>query len=146
MYMLGDKSMAKPTGYKTISQVSDEYNVPQSHLRYLDRIGVLVPRRIGSFRAYGADDLKKLSYIQRMISEGFRPSEIRTMLIATSIVDDRSISQTRALHELMKNAKRGDVVEQELDLSSYNTIYQRLQRIMKRYGKKGLIASSEDGK
>lgn len=132
-------------GLKTISDVAREYGVDEEQLRYWDRIGILVPRRVGAVRVYSEDDERKLSYISRLMREGYRATEIRNFLMATSWVDEPSTSQVKALHGLMEQATRGAVVRQPFGLNTYNTVYRRVQRAAHRAGRQVSISTSEDG-
>jgi len=133
-------------GVKTISEVAKEWGVEEDQLRYWDRLGILTPRRVGAVRVYNEQDQQKLNIITRLLKEGYRPSEIRLMLLATSWVDAKSVSQVDALHTMFQEAQRGDVVEEPFGLNKYNTVYQRVQRVAKKNKKKVLIRTTKDGK
>jgi DNA-binding transcriptional MerR regulator len=130
----------------TISEASKDFGVDEWTLRYWDRVGILVPHRVGALRVYDAEDQEKLGYVKSLTSEGFRPSEIKNFLMATSFIDDRSISQTKALHEILANSKRGDEIQEPFGLNKYNTVYQRVTRTAKKHGKRIKVTTSEDGK
>jgi len=131
---------------RTISEVAKEFRLEEDQLRYWDRLGILSPRRIGAVRVYNDEDMEKITLIVRLMNEGFRPSEIRIMLLATSWVSKPSESQVDALHDLFQSARVGDIVEEPFGLSTYNTTYQRVQRLAKRHGKKVLIRTTKDRK
>lgn len=135
----------KVKNLKTISEVGREYGIDEEQLRYWDRIGILVPNRVGAVRVYSEEDERKLVYIARLMKEGFRASEIRNFLMATSWIDERSVSQTKALHSLMEKAERGQIVRQPFGLNTYNTVYRRVERSAKQNQREVDIRTSEDG-
>lgn len=123
------------TDLMPISQVAREYGVEEEQLRYWDKLGILVPRRVGAVRYYDKNDLEKLTYIRRLLAQGFRPSEIRLALLIGSFVEERSISQTKALAALIKNAEHGENIYIPFGLNRYNTVYRRAQRLARRNGR-----------
>src|SRR5687767_6028834 len=131
---------------KSISEVAQEWGVEEDQLRYWDRLGILSPRRVGAVRVYNEQDQEKLTLIVRLLKEGYRPSEVRLMLLASAWVDNRSVSQVDALHAMFAEAQRGEVIEEPFGLNSYNTVYQRVQRTAKKHGKKVLIRTTKDRK
>jgi len=131
---------------RTISVVAQEFGLDEDQLRYWDRLGILSPQRVGAVRVYSDLDLQKLSRIKVLMAEGFRPSEIRLMLLATSWVSKRSESQVDALSQLMSTARVGDTVEEPFGVNTYNTVYQRVSRMAKKHGKKVIIKTTQDRK
>lgn len=131
---------------RTVSDVAQEFGVDEDQLRYWDRLGILTPHRVGAVRVYNDDDTKKLTAILRLMREGYRPSEIRLMLLATSWVAKPSESQVDALHAMFARAQLGEVIEEPFGVNTYNTIYQRVQRTAKKNGKKVIIRTTKDRK
>lgn len=134
------------SNFRSVSQVAAEFGVDEDQLRYWDRLGILTPQRVGAVRVYSDDDLTKLTIVVRLMREGYRPSEIRLMLMATSWVAKPSESQVDALNVMLAEAQRGDVIEEPFGKNVYNTVYQRLQRSAKKAGKKVLIRTTKDRK
>lgn len=127
-----------------ISQVAQEYGVDEEQLRYWDRLGILTPIRVGAVRHYGPEELKRLDYIRRLLHDGFRPSEIRLALTMVSFVEGPSVSQTKALDEMVRKAPRGATLEVPFGLNSYNTVYRRAERSLKKNRRKFQIRSKPD--
>ena len=51
-------------------------------IRYYEKVGMLAPpmRTEAGYRLYGADDVRRLSFIRRARELGFQPEEVRAML------------------------------------------------------------------
>lgn len=106
-------------------------------LRYWDRLGILVPERIGARRVYFREQLEHLALIQNLMARGIRPREIRLQLILQGLQEKQSVSKVRFLTEMFQQAKKGDVIVQPLAPSKldYNSAYVRLRRQAEKLGK-----------
>ena len=60
-------------------------------IRFYEKIGLLAPpeRTAGNYRAYGQDDVDRLSFVRRARDLGFSLDQVRTLL---DLADDRSRS------------------------------------------------------
>ena len=58
-------------------------------VRYYEKVGMIAPpmRTEAGYRLYGADDVRRLSFIRRARELGFQPEEVRAML---RLSDERS--------------------------------------------------------
>lgn len=117
----------------TIGEVVENYGVTFDQLRYWDRIGICVPIRIGNQRVYERPHLEQLAWVQRQMSEGMSPAEIKIYLRQNKIEPPPSHPSTRALETAIRGARRGDVIRDPLpSKEQYNTGWRRLERIVKR--------------
>lgn len=130
---------------KGIAEVATEYGIKEEQLRYWDRLGILVPQRVGAFRYYGPEEITKLEYLRRLMAQGLRPSEIQLALAVVSFVEGPSISQTKALAQMVKNAIPGQEVDVPFGLNQYNTVYRRAERIAKRNKRTVKIRTNDTG-
>lgn len=81
-------------------------------IRYYEEIGLLPQpgRREGGQRAYGEDDVKRLTFIRRCRDFGFPIDQVRTL--ATLVQDrDRSCTEARDLAQQHLTALRTKLVE-----------------------------------
>jgi MerR family transcriptional regulator, mercuric resistance operon regulatory protein len=71
----------KATGFP-IGELSKQSNVNIETIRYYEKIGVMPApgRSAGGYRIYGADHLKRLSFVRRSRQLGFSLDEIRELL------------------------------------------------------------------
>lgn len=117
----------------TIGEVVENYGVTFDQLRYWDRIGILVPVRIGNQRVYEREHLEQLAWVQRQMSEGMSPAEIKVAMRLYQMETPPSHPSTRALEAAIRGAKRGDVIRDPLpSKEQYNTLFRRAERIVKR--------------
>ena len=72
----------------TIGDLGKATSTKVETIRYYERIGLLPkpPRTGGNYRAYGADELGRLSFIRRARDLGFSLDQVRELL---SLSDDR---------------------------------------------------------
>ena len=74
----------------TIARLAKAVGVGVETVRYYQRRGLLnVPEAVGAVRHYGAEELRRLSFIRRAQAAGFTLEEI-SELIALDRTDDRS--------------------------------------------------------
>lgn len=73
----------------TIGELARRTSTKTETVRYYEKIGLLAPpgRTAGNYRAYGDDDLARLSFVRRTRDLGFSIEQIRTLL---ALSDDRS--------------------------------------------------------
>ena len=66
----------------TIGELARSCGVPDSSLRYYERIGLLRPkgRTAGNYRYYGPDAVERLEFIRAAQAAGFDLESIRSML------------------------------------------------------------------
>jgi MerR family mercuric resistance operon transcriptional regulator len=71
----------KATGF-SIGELSKQSDVNIETIRYYEKIGVMPApgRSAGGYRIYGADHLKRLSFVRRSRQLGFSLNEIRDLL------------------------------------------------------------------
>jgi MerR family mercuric resistance operon transcriptional regulator len=71
----------KATGF-SIGELSKQSDVHIETIRYYEKIGVMPApcRSAGGYRIYGADHLKRLSFVRRSRQLGFSLDEIRGLL------------------------------------------------------------------
>src|SRR3974390_978959 len=85
-------------GALSIGELSKQSGVNIETIRYYEKIGVMPApdRRANGYRAYGADHLKRLSFVRRSRQLGFSLEEIRGLL---RLVDGEAYTcaQVRAL-------------------------------------------------
>jgi DNA-binding transcriptional MerR regulator len=146
MMNVQEKSDAPPL---SIAETAERYGMTADQLRYLDELGVLVPSRLGGYRAYTREDLEKLAYIIELRNQGVRPSMIRLMLQLDRLLETPSVSGTRLLKKMISEAPQGEVIRRPLaDESSraYNSTYRALQRAALAAGRRVQIGKSEDGR
>lgn len=63
-----------------IGQFSKNTNISIDTLRYYNKIGILVPKRINNIRSYDENDLDKANAITKLKNCGFTLSEIERIL------------------------------------------------------------------
>jgi Cu(I)-responsive transcriptional regulator len=73
----------------TIGELSRRTGTRTETIRYYEKIGLLAPpgRTAGNYRAYGEDDLARLSFIRRARDLGFSIGQVRELL---ALSDDLS--------------------------------------------------------
>lgn len=71
----------RATGF-SIGELSKKSDVNIETIRYYEKIGVMLApgRSAGGYRVYGADHLKRLSFVRRSRQLGFSLNEIRELL------------------------------------------------------------------
>lgn len=124
----------------SIGEVVRQYGdrgVTFDKLRYWDKLGLLVPTRVGARRIYTQQDLEEqLHRILSLTEDGLRPGKIATILEYEGLSAPPSVSDTKSLDEQLRRAVRGDVVRVPLmSKRHYNTTYRRIERKAKALGK-----------
>lgn len=78
------------TATLTIGEIGRRTGTKVETIRYYEKIGLLAPpgRTQGNYRAYGEDDLARLSFIRRTRDLGFSIDQVR-MLVSLSDDDAR---------------------------------------------------------
>ena len=89
-------------GLVSISDVCEATGLSPRTLRYYEEVGLLpgVRRREGGRRAYGADELERLSFIQRLKALGLSLAEIKE-LNAIHGIHDSTRAMLERLDELL---------------------------------------------
>lgn len=80
-----------------IGEAAAQSGLPAKTIRYYEEIGLVAPaRRNNGYRDYAADDIHRLSFVQRARSLGFSVEECRSLL---SLYDDehRASADVKAL-------------------------------------------------
>ena len=103
----------------SIGEVVETYGLTFDQLRYWDRLGILVPERVGNQRVYYRDHLEQLATIQRLLSGGWTPLKVKLWLQLQNLDKPRSTSTTLALENALRVAKRGDVIREPLPTKNY---------------------------
>jgi Cu(I)-responsive transcriptional regulator len=70
------------SGIRKIGDLARATDTKVETIRYYERIGLLPPpaRTSGNYRAYGAEQLNRLSFIRRARDLGFSIEQVRTLL------------------------------------------------------------------
>src|SRR4030088_1328640 len=70
------------SGIRKIGDLARATDTKVETIRYYERIGLLPPpaRTSGNYRAYGAEQLNRLSFIPRARDLGFSIEQVRTLL------------------------------------------------------------------
>ncbi len=89
-------------GLVSISDVCEATGLSPRTLRYYEEVGLLpgVRRREGGRRAYGADELERLSFIQRLKALGLSLAEIKELNAIYSIGESTGAMLSH-LHRLL---------------------------------------------
>ena len=101
-----------------IADVQSETGLSARTLRYYEELGLLpgVRRRAGGRRVYGADEIERLRFIQRLKQLGLALSEIKE-LNAVYAIGGSTRALLRRLAELLERHQR-DVDERIAELSA----------------------------
>lgn len=83
-----------------IGQVSQKYGVSIETLRYYDRIGLLVPKRMNKNRYYSEEDITKLKYMLQMKNLMFSLEEIKRILAIDEKIDEGLLNQNLDLRDV----------------------------------------------
>lgn len=124
----------------SIGEVAERYGpqgVTFDKLRYLDRIGLLVPERTGVGRAYTPNHLARLDCIlDLLVNHGWGYVGLKAVVLReVGQLSKPSVSETLPLHEQLRSARPGDIIRVRLPSKrDYNTGYQRIARICKKLG------------
>ncbi|MBF6354470.1 MerR family transcriptional regulator [Nocardia higoensis] len=88
---------AESSGYSQIGQVAERTDLSLKTIRHYDEIGLVQPsaRSAGGFRLYTAADVDRLLLIRRMKPLGFTLAEMKHLLEAIDVLDDRSAAAGR---------------------------------------------------
>jgi DNA-binding transcriptional MerR regulator len=86
----------------SISQVRDRTGLSHRTLRYYEELGLLpgVRRRAGGRRVYGADEIERLHFIQRLKALGLSLAEVKQLNAVYSIAGSTQVMLER-LDELL---------------------------------------------
>lgn len=102
-----------------IGELSARTNCNIETIRYYERIGVLpLPLRKGRYRAYGASDVRRLSFVRRARELGFPIDAVRALL---ALADGGAASCEQARD--LASAHLGDVRSKIADL-------RRMERVL----------------
>ncbi|WP_330180488.1 MerR family transcriptional regulator [Nocardia sp. NBC_01503] len=103
--------------YLQIGQVAERTELSLKTIRHYDEVGLVQPsaRSAGGFRLYTEADVDRLLVIRRMKPLGFTLAEMKSLLDAVDILDDRTTTtaeRTEARAFLREcGAKAGDSAE-----------------------------------
>lgn len=104
-----------------IGKFSEKTNLSIDTLRYYDKIGLLVPKRINNIRDYDEKDLEKALGISTLKNSGFTLVEIEQLfkldkdLDKALELDEKTKEKVLIMLELLKR-KQGEVLQKELEI------------------------------
>ena len=101
-----------------IGELSEKTGLSARTLRYYEELGLLpgVRRRLGGRRVYGADELERLRFIQRLKALGLSLEEIRTLNAVYAIVGSTEAMLERLEEQLAQRLVELDARITELSL------------------------------
>jgi DNA-binding transcriptional MerR regulator len=118
-----------------IGEVIDRYPVTRKQLHYWDEIGILRPASIGKYRAYGAEEIDRLKDILRLMSAGYTPNQLRTILAAHDALPEKRMRESEVFEKLLSESiKKEQQLNVGMDWQAYNTAYRRLKRLADQMG------------
>ena len=114
--------------WRGIGEVARELGITERALRFYESKGLVVPRREGAARRYGAKERERLRALLKAKRLGFTLSEIRSLFASQSDNDELCISRRQCVEQirLLERRKR----EIELALAelrrAYSSLYMQL--------------------
>ncbi|WP_350343989.1 MerR family transcriptional regulator [Proteinivorax tanatarense] len=105
-----------------IGEVSQRYRINIETLRYYERLGLVVPGRVGNRRHYTEKDIDDLIFVLRMKEMMFSLSEIKKIMAIDKKIDKVIITQHIDKDEIDKLQKEvakkyNDILKKEKELA-----------------------------
>jgi DNA-binding transcriptional MerR regulator len=102
-----------------------------TQLRYLDRLGLVVPHYRGAHRRYGPDAMERLRLIKGLLGSGYKPGELRAALRFQDALPVRPMTGKQILTRLLLEAAtaREPVLLPAGTTRDYNTAYKAVGRL-----------------
>jgi DNA-binding transcriptional MerR regulator len=125
----------------TIAEVRDRTGLSARTLRYYEELGLLpgVRRRAGGRRVYGADELERLRFIQRLKALGLSLAEIKDLNAVYAIA-----GSTRAMLERLDQLLSTQLAELDARIGELTTLRDEIAKYRGHVGERIDTLDRED--
>jgi DNA-binding transcriptional MerR regulator len=124
---------SEPLQLHSIAEVREHTGLSARTLRYYEELGLLpgVRRRAGGRRVYGADELERLRFIQRLKALGLSLAEIKDLNAVYAIA-----GSTRAMLERLDELLSTQLAELDGRIAEFSTLRDEISKYRNHVGER----------